>query len=380
MSVRSVVLFLIAALGLKGSYGLELRGKVVLTPSGCPIAGLTVEIDPEKGSPQAKVVTTTDSLGNFDVSLADGRYLIQVFQSGRKVYQEVISGSNITPLNVAVASVTPISGSFCTPPTPLPATHDFTPQFSHTRDWRPNDLSYSSDLGLLVLDDYGRVTKIYPSDQGTVSSSLFSLPSSARPVAISSGTGRVFVTSASPVGCTVYEYEVSTKRLTPHVLGPNGGPCSGVATNGVSTVVGFPRASEVRFFPALNFDKPQSIELTVDSRTYNFAFDFPSNQLYIGDSNGTVYRSSFGSSSKPQIVIEHAGPINSLALSTNYVLIASGNHLLCYKKTDFSLLNVAACMNVSVSGEVVGVRVDLRDQAWILERDQNSIIGPITLR
>lgn len=372
MRISSVVLFLLTTLTFTASFGLELRGKVVLTPSGCPISGLTVEIDPEQGSSQAKVITTTDANGSFDVSLADGRYLIQVFQLGRKVYQEIISGSNIVPLNVTVDSVNGNNDHGCAQPVPL--------QFSYTRNWRPNDLSYSNDIGLLVLDDHGRVTEIYLSDQRITAKSLFSPTISGRPISVASGANRVVVTSVLPVGCSIYEYDVTAKHLTSRLLGPFSGPCSGVATNGVSTIVGFPQLSEIWFFPNSDFGRPRTIEMSGPSQSYTFALDPKSTQLYIGDSNGTVYQSIFGDLSKPRKVIDNAGPINSLTLSANYLLIASGSKVLCYKRRDFSLSNLSSCMDVRVSGQLSGIRVDNQDRAWILEKDRNTIMGPIPLK
>jgi hypothetical protein len=230
-----------------------------------------------------------------------------------------------------------------------------------------------------VLDDYGRVTKIDLSDHGLASKPYFSLDTNARPIAIASGANRVFVTSITSAGCTVYEFSSATKQLSSHLLRALQ-PCSGIATDGISTVVGFAKNSEIRFFSNSDFSKPHSIELPDSSLGYNFALDSKASVLYIGDSNGTIYQASFGDSAKPRKIIRNAGSINSLSLSKNYLLIAAGNNVLCYRRTDFSLQNLPTCMNVTVSGQLVGIRVDNQDRAWILERDRNLIMGPIALR
>ena len=54
MKMRGLILLVLLAFLGKYAEGLEIRGRVIIGSSGCPIAGLTVEIDPEKGSNQIK--------------------------------------------------------------------------------------------------------------------------------------------------------------------------------------------------------------------------------------------------------------------------------------------------------------------------------------
>jgi hypothetical protein len=369
----------LAMLACRFSFAMEIRGRVVVAQSGCPIAGLNIEIDPEVGSAQAKVFTTTDTDGAFDVRLVDGRYLIQVFQAGQKVYQQVVTGTDIVPLKIQVKAEQ-AGGQSCLQPTRTSPGSVFTPKFQATRDWRPNDLSYSGDIGLLVLDDYGRVTRIFSTDQGTASKSYFSIDGSRRFIAVASGGNRTFVTAVRPIGCTVFQYDGVSNKLATHLLGAPNGSCDGIATDGQTTVVGFPGSSEIRFFQSSDFSKPRSVGLPGTSTSYNFIYDDKTLKLYVGDSNGDVYQTAFGDGSKPKRVISHAGSINSLAASSSYLLVASGTHVMCYKKTDFSLLNLSGCMDVTLSGQLAGIRVDNQNHAWVLERDRDVIVGPITLK
>lgn len=363
----------------RNSLAMEIRGRVIVAQSDCPINGLNIEIDPEVGSSQAKVFTTTDIDGKFDVRLVDGRYLIQVFQAGQKVYQQVITGTDIVPLKIPVKAEQG-GGQSCPQPIRTSPGTVFTPTFRDTRDWRPNDLSYSSDIGLLVLDDYGRVTRIFSTDQGTASKSYFSIGGSGRFIAVASGGNRTFVTVVRPLGCTVFQYDGATTHLATHLMVTPNGSCDGVATDGHATVVGFPGSSEIRFFQSPAFSKPHSIGLPGTSTSYNFIYDDETMKLYVGDSNGDIYQTAFGDSSKPKRVISHAGYINSLAVSSNYLLVASGIHVLCYRKTDFSLQKLSACMDVTLSGQLAGIRIDDQNRAWILERDRDAIVGPIPLK
>ena len=102
-------------------------------------------------------------------------------------------------------------------------------------------------------------------------------------------------------------------------------------------------------------------------------------QLFIGDSSGKVYQTNLGDDNHKQ-VIDHAGPVNSLALSAKYLIIASGDRLLCYSRQDFKVRDPSTCWDVSLAGDLVGVRVDLEDRAWVISRKGDNIIGPILLK
>jgi hypothetical protein len=357
--------------------GMELRGKVVLAGSGCPVAGLSVEIAPKEGSSQTKVITTTDSGGVFDANVSDGTYLIQIFQAGRKVYQQVIADTIVLPLDIVVQ---PSDGILpkCSQFSATNAKDTFTYYPRDTRDWRPNDLSYSGDAGLLVLDDYGRIIKIVTTTQGVQSEPLFSIRESGRFSALASEGNRVFVTADRSLGCTVYDFDGSTNR--PHLLNPGYGACTGVATDGKSIVTGFPDSSQIRFFQKADFRFSHSFELPGYARSYEFVFDPNTMKLYIGTSRGAVYQASFEDKSHPKQIVSGLERISSLALSTRYLLITSGSHISCYQRSDFKPLRLSDCMDTGVKGQLVGVRVDDQDHAWILERGPDAIVGPVVLK
>jgi hypothetical protein len=378
--MRVLILLVFLAFAREYAKGLEIRGRVIIGSSGCPVAGLTVEIDPERRSNQIKVVTTTNSDGAFTVRVLDGQYWLQIFQNGVTVYQNTLGGGGIVPANIALSTVQVDLSKTCLPVTAvdihgLPTS--FSLRSSDTRDWRPTDLSFSSAFGLLVLDDSGRVTHIVSNNGNIVSEALFTLPPGSHPVALASGGDKVFVSSNGALGCTIYDYDRNTKRTSPHLLRA-GDLCSGVATDGLSLEVAFGN-SEIRYFANSNFGKPHSIKMADLTGTSSIVLLPPNQQLFIGDSSGKVYQTSLGDDNHKQ-VIDHAGPVNSLALSTKYLIIASGDRLLCYTRQDFKVRDPSTCWDASLSGGLVGVRVDLEDRAWVLSRKGDSIIGPITLK
>jgi len=70
----------------------EISGVVSFSSSirNCPVAGLTVEVDPKKGSPQPTVLTATAQDGSFNAKVIRGHYLLVLYQKGIKVYQSKI--------------------------------------------------------------------------------------------------------------------------------------------------------------------------------------------------------------------------------------------------------------------------------------------------
>jgi hypothetical protein len=371
--VHISLLFLLI-LGSRHGLGLEIRGKVTIASSGCPVSGLTIEIDPEKTSKQAKIVTTTNVEGGFTANVVDGRYLLQIFQNGIKVYQDPLAGSGVTSVNVSLNPVKEDLGKTCESAAP-----SSSPQTKSINDWRPVDLSFSSAFGLLVLDEFGRVTHITFDKRGIASETLFTLPRGASLESITSGGDKVFATRHTPDGCIVYEFDrtSSSREAVPRLLLATD-PCSGIATDGHSVEVTFARSDD-RYFPDWDINKWHSTGLSGLLGPSTIALDPASRLMFIGDSDGKVYQMTFGGNGRRQ-VINGGDRVNSLALSTKYLIIAPGTHLIYYKRENFKRQPPSSCWSdVSLSGDLVGVRVDLEDRAWVLSA-RNTITGPIALK
>jgi hypothetical protein len=376
--VKTLKLFPIAFLMVlsKACFGLAINGKIVLTSTGCPVAGLTVEIDPIVGSPQPKVFTSTGDDGTFLVQVPDGRYLIQVFQGGNKVSQREVVAQGTATVSLSVNAASNSNGIPC--PATAPNNLAGGPQSTTIKDWHPNDLAYSSDFGLLVVDTSGKVTRIFQNGQSLSTGTLFSVPVRSGPRAIASGGGKVFVTGSNGLGCVVFEWDRKSKHVASHSTNTTSGPCSGLASDGQSVAVAFGRTSELGYFSDLNW-KQHSKNIAGLSGGITIILAADGKQGLAGDENGKINQFKFGEDGSAQVVTV-ADQVNSLALSNKYLLVASNTHLLCYSRQDFKLLNTPSCLDATLGGQIAGVRVDNQDRAWILLPAKNSLIGPITLK
>jgi len=377
MTIKYSFELVLCTLACLSCHGLDVRGRVTLASSGCPIPGLTIELDPVVGSSQPKVFTSTGQDGEFLLQVLDGRYLIQVFQYGSKVYQQDFTAQGSTDLRISVKAAG--GGTDAKPCLSIVPPSTTAPQTKVVKNWRPTDLSYDTDAGLLILDDNRHVTRISQNEQGLSSEELFSLPLTGRPVAIASGGGKVFVTSNSTIGCTLYEWNQGSRRLTPHLTNRASGPCSGVATDGRSVVVSFGEMSELRYFSDSDLQRYKSQQVSGLSGDMNMVLASDNRNLLVGDRNGKILQLTFGEDGSRQIV-NNAGQVTSLALSARYLLVSSYSGLRCYGRQDWRLLDTSACLDAAPKGVVTGVRVDNQDRAWILLRDKNSIVGPLTLK
>jgi len=87
-----VFVFLLAAMTLAYGNGLKLDGRVHEAGSNKGIPGLTVKLIPPTASQKPEKITFTDPKGEFHfLSLASGKYLLEVYQGVTLLHREVMT-------------------------------------------------------------------------------------------------------------------------------------------------------------------------------------------------------------------------------------------------------------------------------------------------
>jgi hypothetical protein len=74
-------------------------------------------------------------------------------------------------------------------------------------------MTFSPDVGLLVLDDNGKVSTVISDGSGIHLETLpIDIPISSRAIVLAASRDSVFVSTNSSLGCTVFRYSLKANR------------------------------------------------------------------------------------------------------------------------------------------------------------------------
>jgi len=359
----------------------EIDGHISLQPNNCPLSGLVVEIDPKVGSPQPKVVTLTREDGSFTANVINGEYLVVVYQRGSKVFQSQIHVSGTTTFPIGLTSSVSSEGNPCTVSTsPTAGNSGTTPstqvRFKIKRSGTPIDLALDPDGTFLALDSFGGVSRIAITQGGQSSETLFQLPPSIKPAAIASNSEYVFASANSVLGCQVYIWNKTNKSLTFHNLGQR--VCSGIAVDGQQSIyVAFDE--EVGVWTDLFISKPKFIGFPKPIDSATLALDESTRELFVSASDGTVYL--IGQGKRAKRFSDIGSGVNSIGIAKDVIVVASADGLACYSRSGANAgRKISGCLDAKIRHTITGVRVDVNQRVWILDRDDASLIGPLPIQ
>jgi hypothetical protein len=361
-----------------------IHGHVFIGNQSCPASHLTIRFNPPATSPQSVLVTTTEDDGTFQLQGADGQYYVGVYQGDRQVYGHLLSVSNHAEIEIELeangASPVPCGRDVSAPLSTLASqpsnTYTFTSRDS--RDWRPADTSYDVSTGLVVLDLYGRATRIYQSSSELGGELLFRLPLPFAPVAIGAGRGAVFVSANGPLGCTVFQYSLLEKRLTNRLIDSQGKRCGGLAVAGAEVYLAIPELQEVKYWSDWQSAAARTIPFAFSVSGAAISVDVPQHRAVLADADGSIYVINSEEGKATKLATFH-GNANAVGLSSHYVLIASGKKIIAYARDGFKSSPTPRSLSNMLPGTFVGIAIDTNDKAWVIDSDHDLIRGPLDL-
>lgn len=265
------------------------------------------------------------------------------------------------------------------PPEPI----SFRVVNSNPSYWQPRDLAIETDGTFIALDDFGRVDRLAEAGGSISSQRLFVIPIASKPRSIASNDRYIFATSNGISGCVLYMWEKESQRYTTHPFFLK--QCSGVAIDGEKLYLAFDDKQTILSWNNLEFLNPTTINVSPsDPSLANskgeiaLAVDASSHELFIGNKFGDLFVV------RPDKRIRTLGrvgaKINSIALSANFILVASSGGVACFDRSAPSSERGMGCLRTRVHDEIVGVRVDRDQRAWLLERNRDDFMGPILIQ
>jgi hypothetical protein len=375
-------LVVLAASSLASS---QLSGHVFVEDQSCPAAHLTVRLSPPKSSSQSVIVTATGDDGRFAVNAGGGDYYVEVEQFGRQIYGHVLNISNGSPLEIkldasntkAISCGKPAAAS--AEPTQDASNNIYRLESHDTTDWRLIDGSFDASTGLVVLDQYGRVTRVSHSPNGYSGEVMFELPRSYTPNAIATGAGTIFVITTSAVGCNVFRYVVSSKRLDNRLARNGGEICTGIAADGASVYIAFANLQQVTYWE--NWESGSGVSIPISFSVYGavLAADRQSHKVLLGDADGNLFRIDPSNRSAAKAA-SFGIPPNAIGISSQDAIVVSGGKLISFSRSDLQKNKTPNALARMPPGRYVGIAIDSSDEAWILDGQHDIIRGPISLQ
>jgi hypothetical protein len=244
--------------------------------------------------------------------------------------------------------------------------------------WHPAALTFNPAAGLLVLDHDGAVSSVTDDERGIHLQQLFTVPSTTRAADIAANQDSIFVSGNNQAGCVVLQFTLATQKKTPRAVAAGPGGCDGIATNGTGVFLALPGQEEVRYWPNWSSTTFQSFTLPEKVTNCVLKFDAQSQRLIYAGPGGSAYALAPGTGKWTQLA-SNLGYVNSIAITANQFLFASGNKVLFYSKSSNTGQTPPASMS-SIGGSLTsGVDVDSSYAAWVADYNNSTIRGPFPL-
>jgi hypothetical protein len=246
------------------------------------------------------------------------------------------------------------------------------------RGWRPVDLTFYPAAGLFVFDDDGAVSKVRVDQQGIHIDVLFRLRAGDRPAQLAANSESIFTSSNNPIGCTVYQFSLGSRKTSRRLLPVGHSGCDGIAVNGNTVYLVLPGKKEIRYWP--NWESASSKSWFFDQIDQGgvLTFDRSGRRLLYAGASGTAYAISTPEG-KILPLVSDIGFVHSIATDSNHILLASGKKVLFYSRSHNYGENPPSNMQSLSGGLISGVAVDTTDSAWIADFDKGLIQGPFAL-
>ncbi len=359
------------------------RGRVFIGDQSCPAPYLTVRLSPPKNSAQSVIVTTTGADGGFAVNASDGTYYVEVDQFERQIYGHVlnVSSNSLLEIKLEAGSIKTVScGEQAAAPVDL-ATHAvdvFRLVSSGASDWKPIDEAFDASTGLVVLDRYGRVTRVSQTPAGKNGDVLFELPQGFSPNVIGAGTGSIFVLATNKIGCTVFKYTLASKSLSNRLVGMGNEICTGIAADGPSVYIAFANVHRIKYWE--DWQSGNEVNIEVDFSQYGglLAVDRSSHKALLGDGTGNLFLIDPVKRNGVKVASFGNQP-NGIGISSQYVIVVAGSKVISLSRSDLQKGKTPGALAKMPSGRFVGIAIDAGDKAWILDSQHDLLRGPLDL-
>jgi hypothetical protein len=250
-----------------------------------------------------------------------------------------------------------------------------TPNAYQQAGWTPADLTAQGSM-VIALDTNGGVSSIQPEGQGSRINLLFRLQGSLRGAAVTADANYVYATATSPLGCTVVRYSQAT-QVTDQRLIATHKRCLGVATDGLALYVVLPDDRAILYSRSWT-DSPNTFPMNTSNSLQTLVYDSVGKRLITADTDGNAWGVSTENGSK-QMLTGGLGYVQSLAVSSQFIIAASGKKVLFRNRSDNKGTNPPSGFGPLPGGSLVGVAVDQRGGLWIADYDNKLVEGPFPL-
>jgi hypothetical protein len=250
-----------------------------------------------------------------------------------------------------------------------------TPHIYQQSGWAPADLTSEGSM-VIALDTDGGVSSIQADSQGSHINLLFRLPGALKGAAVAADANYVYATANSPLGCTVVRYTQQSRSTDQRLIAVHK-RCFGIATDGSTLYVDIPDDRAILYSRSWT-SNPSAWTVSTTGALLTMVYDRFGQRLLTADIDGNAYSVST-SNGGLQTLTHGLGYVESLAVSDQYIIAASGRKLLFRNRSDNKGINPPSGIGSMPGGSLVGVAVDQAGGLWIADGDKKLVEGPFLL-
>jgi hypothetical protein len=222
----------------------------------------------------------------------------------------------------------------------------------------------------------GGISSIQSDSQGSHINLLFRIQGALSGAAVTADANYVYATANSLLGCTVVRYSMATHNMDQRIIAVQK-RCVGIATDGSTLYVVIPDDRAILYFRGWSGNlKTWNVNTTGEFNM--LVYDRFGQRLITSNTDGDAYGVSTTNGSAQRLT-GGLGFAQSLAVSNQYIVAASGHKVLFINRSDNKGANPPSGVGPLPGGLLVGVAVDQAGGLWIADFDKNLVEGPFLL-